>query len=101
LKSTRRTHGHGAQRRIFNGLNNREDIDGAVRWQVRPLSEARKLDNTNIETKTVAPAGPALWSARNDDGVLLAFGRSRGEAQRAAVMVSGGEPARDDREGRT
>ena len=101
MKSTRRTRGHGGRRRIFNGFNNRGDNDGAVRWQVRPQDEARKLNNTNIEIKTVAPAGPALWSARNDDGVLLAFGRSRGEAQRAAVMVSGGEPARDDREGRT
>ena len=44
----------------------------------------------------LAPVGPCLWSARDGDGLLLAFGRSRGEARRAAVIVSGGERPFDD-----
>lgn len=42
-----------------------------------------------VAALTIAPVGPSLWSARDADGLLLAFGRSRGEARRAAVIVAG------------
>ena len=50
----------------------------------------------NPNTISISCAGPSLWSARDPDGHLLGFGRSRGEARRAAVMASPALPCASD-----